>query len=121
MVRIPEDLEHLRRRFEGFRNTRVGRSPLPEALWAAPAELAESVIMKITGHRTRGVFERVQHHGPERHAGGRKKWQEPGTYPRVVTNLVTNEGEAKLNVEQTAHPKMLKAAVSIGYTAALEL
>jgi len=32
---IPEDLEHLRRRFEEFRNTRVGRSPLPEALWAA--------------------------------------------------------------------------------------
>jgi hypothetical protein len=37
---IPEDLEHLRRRFEEFWNSRVGRAALPEALWTAAAELA---------------------------------------------------------------------------------
>jgi hypothetical protein len=38
---ISEDLEQLRRRFEEFRQTRVGRSHLPETLWKAAAEMAK--------------------------------------------------------------------------------
>ena len=61
---IPEDLDHLRRCFEEFRNTRVGRSPLPEALWAAAAELAKRYGVNPTARALRleyaGLQKRMQ-------------------------------------------------------------
>jgi hypothetical protein len=59
---IPEDLEHLRRRFEEFRNTRVGRSPLPEALWAAAAELAKRYGVNPTARALRLEYAGLQRH-----------------------------------------------------------
>ena len=59
---IPEDLEHLRRRFEEFRNTRVGRSPLPEALWAAAAELAKRYGVNPTARALRLEYAGLQKH-----------------------------------------------------------
>ena len=50
---IPEDLEHLRGRFEEFRNTRVGRAPLPEPLWTAAAELAKRYGVNPTARALR--------------------------------------------------------------------
>lgn len=59
---MPEDLEHLRRRFEEFRNTRVGRSPLPEALWAAAAELAKRYGVNPTARALRLEYAGLQRH-----------------------------------------------------------
>ena len=39
---VPADLQELSGRFEGWRRTRSGKSPIPEPLWAAAAELARS-------------------------------------------------------------------------------
>jgi hypothetical protein len=61
-VGIPEDLEHLRRRFEEFRSTRVGRSPLPEALWAAAAELAKRYGVNPTARALRLEYAGLQRH-----------------------------------------------------------
>jgi hypothetical protein len=64
---IPEDLEHLRHRFEEFRNARVGRSPLPEALWAAAAELAKryGVNPTLPVSRGRASYNVGRDQGPE--------------------------------------------------------
>jgi hypothetical protein len=59
---IPEDLEYLHRRFEEFRNTRVGRSPLPEALWAAAAELAKRYGVNPTARALRLEYAGLQRH-----------------------------------------------------------
>ena len=39
---VPTDLQALSGRFEDWRRTRRGKSPIPEPLWAAAAELARS-------------------------------------------------------------------------------
>ena len=39
---IPTDLQQLNGRFEDWRRTRRARSPIPEPLWAAAAQLARS-------------------------------------------------------------------------------
>lgn len=39
-IKMQDDVEQLRRRFDEFRNTEPLRSRLPEPLWAAAAELA---------------------------------------------------------------------------------
>src|SRR5580700_5764378 len=39
---VASDLQQLRERFEDWRRTRSGKSPIPEPLWAAAAELARS-------------------------------------------------------------------------------
>ena len=39
---VPTDLQELSGRFEDWRRTRRGKSPIPEPLWAAAAELARS-------------------------------------------------------------------------------
>jgi len=39
---IPADLQELRERFEDWRRTRRGKSPIPEPLWTAAAQLARS-------------------------------------------------------------------------------
>jgi len=39
---VPADLQELSGRFEDWRRTRRGKSPIPEPLWAAAAELARS-------------------------------------------------------------------------------
>jgi hypothetical protein len=61
---IPDDLEQLRHRFEEFRATRPKRSPFPEALWAAAAELAKRYGVNRTAHVLRleygGLRKRVE-------------------------------------------------------------
>ncbi len=39
---VPTDLQQLSERFEHWRRTRPGKSPIPEPLWAAAAQLARS-------------------------------------------------------------------------------
>ena len=39
---VPSDLQELSGRFEDWRRTRRGKSPIPESLWVAAAELARS-------------------------------------------------------------------------------
>jgi hypothetical protein len=39
---VPTDLQELSERFEDWRRTRRGKSPIPEPLWAAAVELARS-------------------------------------------------------------------------------
>ena len=39
---VPTDLQELSGRFEDWRRTRRGKLPIPEPLWAAAAELAQS-------------------------------------------------------------------------------
>jgi hypothetical protein len=66
-----DELEQLRRRFEDFRNTQPGHSRLPEALWAAAAELAKRYGVNPTARALRldytGLRKRVQNEkGPKR-------------------------------------------------------
>lgn len=64
---VPEDLQQLRRRFEEFRNTRPGHARLPEALWAAAAELAKRYGVNPTARTLRleygGLRKRVENRG----------------------------------------------------------
>lgn len=64
---IPDELEQLRRRFEEFRNTRSGHARLPEALWAAAAELAKRYGVNPTARALRleygGLRKRVENQG----------------------------------------------------------
>ena len=64
---VPEDLQQLRRRFEEFRNTRPGHARLPEALWAAAAELAKRYGVNPTARALRleygGLRKRVENRG----------------------------------------------------------
>ena len=65
------------------------------------AGVAESVIMKITGHRTRGVFERyniTDQSDTLRGWEGCRGIPQSGTWPRLVTKFVTKQKETKLNV-----------------------
>ena len=52
-IKMQDDVEQLRRRFEEFRNTEPLRSRLPEPLWAAAAELATAT----------GYMPRLDHYG----------------------------------------------------------
>ena len=68
---VANELEQLRRRFEEFRNAQPGHSRLPEALWAAAAELARSNGINPTARALRldyaGLKRRVQSdHWPKR-------------------------------------------------------
>ncbi len=76
---IPEDLEQLRRRFEEFRQTRIGRSPLPEVLWTAAAELAKrhgvNPTARALGLEYTGLRKRVENQG--RPKAKRKKAEAP--------------------------------------------
>ena len=38
---VPTDLQELSERFEAWRRTRSGKSPIPEPLWAAAAQLSQ--------------------------------------------------------------------------------
>jgi len=62
---ISGDLEQLRRRFEEFRASRPKRSPFPEALWAAAAELAKQYGVNQTAQALRleygGLRKRIEH------------------------------------------------------------
>jgi hypothetical protein len=64
---VPDDLEQLRRRFEEFRNAQPGHSRLPEALWAAAAELAKRYGVNPTARALRleyaGLRKRVGNRG----------------------------------------------------------
>jgi hypothetical protein len=61
---IADDLEHLRRRFEEFRSAQPGHKRLPEALWAAAAELAKRYGVNPTARALRleygGLRKRVE-------------------------------------------------------------
>jgi hypothetical protein len=70
---VPEDLEQLRRRFEEFRNTRPGHARLPEALWAAAAELAKRYGVNPTARALRleygGLRKRFENRGQAKRKG----------------------------------------------------
>jgi hypothetical protein len=61
------DLEQLRRRFEEFRSAAPGHKRLPEALWAAAAELAKRYGVNPTARALRleygGLRKRVENQG----------------------------------------------------------
>jgi hypothetical protein len=118
---IPEDLEHLRRRFEEFRNNRVGRSPLPEALWAAAAELGKRYGVNPTARALRLEYAGLQRHmqaqghKPKRkHAAGPPpnflEFVAPGAKP--VTNCVvevesTQGGKLRLELKAVATSELV--------------
>jgi hypothetical protein len=90
---IPDDLEHLRRRFEDFRNTQPRRSRFPEALWAAAAELAKRYGVNRTAHILRleygGLRKRVGDEGVK----GKRKMTPPPSFLEFVAagaKAVTN-------------------------------
>lgn len=64
---IAGDLEQLRRRFEEFRSAAPGHKRLPEALWAAAAELAKRYGVNPTARALRleygGLRKRVENQG----------------------------------------------------------
>ena len=76
---IPDDLEQLRRRFEEFRSARSGHARLPEALWAAAAELAKRYGVNRTAHALRleygGLRKRAENQGQSK--AKRKKAEAP--------------------------------------------
>jgi hypothetical protein len=63
-VKMQDDVEQLRRRFDEFRNTEPLRSRLPEPLWAAAAELATRYGVHATARALRldysGLKRRVE-------------------------------------------------------------
>jgi hypothetical protein len=42
---IPHNMQRLCRRFEPWRSAHTGRLPIPERLWAAAAELAQTPVL----------------------------------------------------------------------------
>jgi hypothetical protein len=93
---VPEDLEQLRRRFEEFRNTRPGHARLPEALWAAAAELAKRYGVNPTARALRleygGLRKRVENQG--RHL---KRKRAPSTPPPSFMEFVAPGAKAVTN------------------------
>jgi hypothetical protein len=79
---VPSELEQLRRRFEEFRNTRSGHARLPEALWAAAAELAKRYGVNPTARALRleygGLRKRVENRGQA------KRKRAPSTPPTFM-------------------------------------
>ncbi len=91
---VPDDLQQLRRRFEEFRNTRAGHTRLPEALWAAAAELAKRYGVNPTARALRleygGLRKRVENRGQ---AKGKRAPSTPPTFMEFVApgaKAVTN-------------------------------
>jgi len=66
-IKIQDDLEQLRRRFDEFRSTQPSRSRLPEPLWTAAAELATRYGVHATARALRldyrGLKKRVENRG----------------------------------------------------------
>lgn len=79
---VPGELEQLRRRFEEFRNARAGHARLPEALWAAAAELAKRYGVNPTARALRleygGLRKRVDNRSPA------KRKRAPSTPPTFM-------------------------------------
>jgi hypothetical protein len=92
--KIPEDLEELRRRFEEFRSMQPGHSRLPEALWAAAAELAKRYGVNPTARALRldytGLMKRVGKHD-------RPKRKRTGAEPPTFMEFVAPEAKAVTN------------------------
>jgi hypothetical protein len=105
---IPDDLEQLRRRFEEFRSTRSGHARLPEALWAAAAELARRYGVNPTaralGLEYGGLRKRAENQGQSK--AKRKKAEAPSFMEFVApgAKAVTN---CTVEVE-SAHGSKLK-------------
>ena len=68
---VASDLQQLRERFEDWRRTRTGKSPIPEPLWAAAAEVARSHGVCRTAQALRLEYKKLKRLTDGEAVGGR--------------------------------------------------
>ncbi len=90
----PDDLEQVQRRFEEFRNARPGHSRLPEALWAAAADLARRHGVNPTARALRLDYTALKRRAEKRgRRNAKRKQATPPTFLEFVApgaKAVTN-------------------------------
>jgi hypothetical protein len=84
---VPADLQELSGRFEDWRRTRRGKSPIPEPLWAAAAERARSHGVCQTAQALRLEYKKLKQL-TDGEAGGkpvrRRRAPAPATFMELV-------------------------------------
>ena len=91
---IPDDLEQVQRRFEEFRNVRPGHSRLPEALWAAAADLARRHGVNPTARALRLDYTALKRRTEKR---GRRKAKRKQATPPTFLEFVAPGAKAVTN------------------------
>src|ERR1044071_8949455 len=98
---VPVDLQELRGRFEDWRRTRRGRLPIPEALWAAAAELARSHGVCQTAQVLRLEYKKLKRltaGQAGRKPGRRRRAPAPATFMELAP-LSTAAAECVIELE----------------------
>jgi hypothetical protein len=94
---IPTDLQELRERFEDWRRTRLGKSPIPEPLWTAAAQLARShgvcqtaQVLRLEYKKLKQLTEggRVRTRVPRRRAPATAAFMELAPLPTAAAECV---------------------------------
>jgi hypothetical protein len=105
---LPAGLERARRRFERWRRTREGRSPIPEALWGAAVALAARYGVSRTatalGVGYYGLKERVE----QASAGASRRPEEGGVarFVELAPPAAVGWGECTVEWEDVAGAKL---------------
>ena len=84
---VPADLQELSGRFEDWRRTRRGKSPIPEPLWAAAAELAGSYGVCQTAQVLRLEYKKLKQL-TDGEAGGKRVRRRRAPAPATFMELV---------------------------------
>ena len=104
-IKMQDDMEQLRRRFEEFRNTEPLRSRLPEPLWAAAAELATRYGVHATARALRldygGLRRRV-----EQRSQAKSTPVEATTFVELVGPVAGNLTSCSVEVESAQGGKL---------------
>jgi hypothetical protein len=101
---VPADLQELSGRFEDWRRTRRGKLRIPEALWAAAAELARSYGVCQTAQVLRLEYKRLKQL-TDGQAGGKPVRHRRAPAPATFMELVPRPSAAAECVIEMEGPR----------------
>lgn len=101
---VASDLQQLRERFEDWRRTRTGKSPIPEPLWAAAAELARSHGVCRTAQALRLEYKKLKRL-TDGQAVGRRVRRRAAAAATFMELVAPSTAAAECLIELEQHPQ----------------
>jgi hypothetical protein len=96
---IPVELEKVHRQFQGWRQRRRGREPIPARLWAAAARVAREYGVNATSKALSLDFNKLKAHVNRKQAGKKRNAEAAPRFLELVTTGHAGGAECVIELE----------------------